>query len=138
MVDTANLERQHEDHLHLISKITVHKSQQAIKDNAGNISLQLSQLAGKLKVHAIAEDEFLYPALMNHANPKVKAMAQEFYKDMGGLAKQFEDFKKKFMTANRIASDPGSFFVESQKVLVALNSRIVKENKELYPLLSLQ
>lgn len=137
MADTANLERQHQDHLELISKITIHKSEEEVRDNAGHISLLLSQLAGKLKVHAIVEDQFLYPALKNHANPKVKTMAQAFHNEMGGLAKIFEEFKNDFMTPKEISNHPGDFLVQSQKVLIALSNRIAKENKELYPLLSL-
>lgn len=135
MVDTTNLVRQHQEQYDLIEKITIHKSEQQVKENASNISLLLSQLAGKLKIHAIAEDKFLYPNLMNHADPKVKDLAQAFYTEMGGLAKTFEAFKNNFMTAKTISSDPKAFLVESKKVLTALNNRIVKENKELYPLL---
>ncbi|WP_378953376.1 hemerythrin domain-containing protein [Pelosinus sp. sgz500959] len=137
MVDTTNLVRQHQEQSDLINKIAVHKSEQQVKDNASHISLLLSQLAGKLKMHAIAEDQFLYPTLMNHADPKVKATAQAFYTEMGGLAKTFEGFKNNFMTAKTISSDPENFLVESKKILSALNNRIVKENKELYPLLTI-
>lgn len=137
MADITNLERQHKEHGELISKIIIHKSEQQVKDNAANIALLLSQLAGKLKIHAITEDQFLYPSLMNHINPQIKAKAQAFNTEMGGLAKTFEEFKNRFMTSKRIADNPQDFLMESQKVLAILTKRIDKENIELYPLLTL-
>lgn len=136
-MDITNLIRQHQEQYELISKIMIYKSEQQVKDNASGISSLLNQLAGKFKMHAIAEDQFLYPTLMNHTDPKVKATAQTFYTEMGGLAKTFEGFKNNFMTAKIISSDPETFLIESKKILSAFNNRIVKENKELYPLLTI-
>lgn len=137
MADITNLERQHKEQGDLISKIAIHKSEQQVKENAVNIALLLSQLAGKLKIHAITEDQFLYPSLIKHTNRQIKTKAQEFYTEMGGLAKTFEEFKNKFMTAKTIADNPATFVMESQKVLAALAKRIEKENIELYPLLAI-
>ena len=138
MTDTTNLERQHQDFFDLIGKITIYKSEQQVKDNAAAISLLLSQLSGKLNIHITTEDRFLYPDLMNHTNPKVKVMGQAFQSEMGGLAAAFVEFKNTFMTASKISNQPGTFLIESQKVFKVLNNRIVRENKELYPLLSVQ
>lgn len=137
MIDTTNLERQHQDFVDLMNQIAIHKSEQQVRDNAGAISLLLSQLSGKLKIHAISEDKFLYPTLMNHNDLKVKTISQEFYREMGGLAQAFEDFKNNFATTNKIAASPVTFLNESYKVFLALRKRVVKENNELYPLLSL-
>jgi hemerythrin-like domain-containing protein len=136
MIDTTNLERQHQDFLDLIEKIAIHKTEQQVKDNAASISLLLSQLSGKLKIHAISEDKFLYPTLMNHTNLKVKTTSQKFHTEMGGLAQAFEVFKNNFATTNKIAVSPVAFLNESHKVFLALRKRIEKENKELYPLFS--
>lgn len=136
MTNTANLERQHQEFFDLITKMELHKSEQQVKDNAGTISLLLSQLSGKLKIHIISEDKFLYPALMKNTNPKIKTTSQAFFEEMGGLSKVFEEFKNSFATTNKIASNSAAFLRESQKVFLALKKRIEKENKDLYPLLS--
>jgi hemerythrin-like domain-containing protein len=136
-MDTTNLERQHQDFLDLINKIAIHRSEEQIKNNAATISLLLSQLSGKLKVHAISEDKFLYPALMNHQDPKVKATSQAFYTEMGGLAISFDNFKTNFATSNKIIANPGAFLTESQKVFTAFKKRIDRENNDLYPLVSI-
>ena len=136
-MDTTNLERQHQDFLDLINKIAIHRSEEQIKSNATTISLLLSQLSGKLKVHSISEDKFLYPALMNHQDPKVKATSQTFYAEMGGLATSFDVFKTNFATSNKITTNPGAFLAESQKVFTALKKRIDRENNDLYPLVSI-
>jgi hemerythrin-like domain-containing protein len=137
MTNTANLERQHQDFFDLMDKITIYKSEEQVKENASTISLLLSQLSGKLKIHIISEDKFLYPSLMNNANPIIKTTSQTFYAEMGGLSQVFEEFKNNFATTNKIAANPAVFFSESQKVFLAFKKRIEKENKELYPLLSL-
>ncbi len=137
MIDTTNLERQHQDFLDLMDKMAIHKSEQQVKDNAGAISLLLSQLSGKLKIHTISEDKFLYPTLMSHTNLNVKTTSQGFHTEMGGLAKAFEDFKNNFATTNKIAASPAAFLTESHKVFITLRKRVERENKELYPLLSL-
>jgi iron-sulfur cluster repair protein YtfE (RIC family) len=93
MTNTANLERQHQDFFDLISKIAIHKSEQQVKDNASTISLLLSQLSGKLKIHIISEDKFLYPSLKNSTNPTIKTTSQAFYAEMGGLSQVFGDLK---------------------------------------------
>jgi len=137
MTNTENLERQHQDFFDLMNKIAIHKSEQQVKDNASAISLLLSQLSGKLKIHIISEDKFLYPSLMNNTNPKIKTTSQLFYAEMGGLSQVFEAFKNSFATTNKIAANSAAFLDESQKVFLALKKRIEKENKDLYPLLSL-
>jgi hemerythrin-like domain-containing protein len=136
MTDTANLERQHQDFFDLMNKIAMHKSEQQVEANASTISLLLSQLSGKLKIHIISEDKFLYPALMNNTNPKIKTTSQAFYAEMGGLSQVFAEFKNNFATTNKITANPTAFLSESQKVFLALKKRIEKENKDLYPLLS--
>lgn len=137
MNNTANLERQHQDFFNLINKITIYKSEQQVKDNAATISLLLSQLSGKLKIHIISEDQFLYPSLMNSTNLKIKTTSQSFYAEMGGLSQVFEEFKNNFATANKITTNAVTFLSSSQNVFLALRKRIERENNDLYPLLSL-
>jgi len=137
MIDTGNLERQHQDFFVLMGKISIHRSEEQVKANASAIALLLNQLSGKLKIHAISEDKFLYPSLMNHSNLNIKNISQRFYTEMGGLAQVFEEFKNNFATTNKISANPASFLSESQKVFTALQRRVDKENAELYPLVAL-
>ncbi|SFL85932.1 hemerythrin domain-containing protein [Pelosinus propionicus] len=137
MIDTGNLERQHQDFFALMDKISIHKSEGQVKAHASAIALLLNQLSGKLKIHAISEDKFLYPSLMNHSNSSVKTISQNFYAEMGGLAQVFEEFKSNFATTNKISANPAAFLSESQKVFTALQRRVNKENTELYPLAAL-
>ncbi len=134
MMDTGNLERQHQDFFVIMEKISIHRSEEQVKANAAAIALLLNQLSGKLKIHAISEDKFLYPSLMNHSNPNIKSISQKFYTEMGGLAQEFEEFKNNFATTNKISSNPAAFLIASQKVFTAFQRRVNKENTELYPL----
>lgn len=135
MADVKNLLRQHNEILELIGKINAFTTSQQIEANAFSISLLLGQLAGKIKIHMTTEDKFVYPALLNHANPKVQSLSRQFADEMGDLAKTFDSYKTKYMNAREISANPASFLQQTKLVAAALATRIEKENTELYPLL---
>ncbi|MGI6093420.1 MAG: hemerythrin domain-containing protein [Veillonellaceae bacterium] len=135
MADVKNLLRQHNEILELIGKINAFTTSQQIEANAFSTSLLLGQLAGKIKIHMTTEDKFVYPALLNHANPKVQSLSRQFADEMGDLAKTFDSYKTKYMNAREISANPASFLQQTKLVAAALATRIEKENTELYPLL---
>lgn len=135
MADVNNLLRQHNDILDLAEKINTYTTTKQIEAEAFSISLLLGQLAGKIKIHMITEDKFVYPSLLSHANPKVKSVSRQFADEMGHLAKTFESYKTKYMNSREISSNPDDFIQQTKLVVAALATRIEKENKELYPLL---
>ncbi len=78
------------------------------------------------------EDKSLYPRLLAHSDPSIKAMTQRFIDEMGGIAKVLEDYKSKWMTVAKIQANPVDFVNETHGIIDALAMRIAKENDELY------
>lgn len=93
----------------------------------------LSNLAGKLQFHLAMEDQALYPRLQGASDPKVKAMANRFMTEMGGLGGAFAAYNTRWQVS-AIRADVASFAEETDAVFAALTQRIVRENRELYPL----
>ena len=56
--------------------------------DAAETALRISRLAGKLKIHMLEEDKFLYPELLNHPDYEVKMMANQYISEMGSLAEE--------------------------------------------------
>ncbi|MPN19435.1 hypothetical protein SDC9_166804 [bioreactor metagenome] len=136
MTDTQNLIRQHNDILEIANQILNYRTSQQISDHAFNIALLIGQVAGKLKVHMTTEDKFVYPALFAHPDTHIQNLSRGFADEMGDLAKIFEGYKTKYLSARQIASNPQAFADETKSVFTAIAKRIEKENTKLYPLLS--
>ncbi|MBP2629096.1 MAG: Hemerythrin cation binding domain protein [Firmicutes bacterium] len=135
-MDTNNLLRQHQEMLDLAAKISAYQSQLQVKENGSTISTLLSQLAGKLKMHLMVEDQFVYPKLAMHSDVQIQKTSQNFANEMGDLGKAFDNYKTRYMGANKIADNADMFITDTKNVVAALTKRMDKENQLLYPLLS--
>jgi hemerythrin-like domain-containing protein len=100
--------------------------------NATDVALCISRLAGKLKVHMLEEDKFLYPELLQSPDAEVKAMAHQYISEMGHLAEEYTRFKTEYNTANKILAKPEVFISEARQITQALVQRMDKEDHELY------
>lgn len=134
-MDTNNLLRQHQEMLDLAAKIGGYQNQLQVKENASTISNLLSQLAGKLKMHLMVEDQFVYPKLAIHSDVQIQKTSQNFSKEMGDLGKAFGDYKTKYLGATKIANNADLFITDTKNVFAALKKRMDKETHSLYPLL---
>ncbi|WP_378953361.1 hemerythrin domain-containing protein [Pelosinus sp. sgz500959] len=135
-MDTDNLLRQHQEMLDLAAKIGAYQSQLEIKNNASAISNLLSQLAGKLKMHLMVEDKFVYPKLAMHSDTQIQKTSQKFSNEMGDLGQAFGDYKTKYLGASKIADNADLFMIDTKSVFAALTKRMDQENHSLYPLLN--
>ena len=135
-MDTDNLLRQHGEMLDLAAKIGAYQSQAQVKDNASTISNLLSQLAGKLKMHLMVEDKFVYPKLIIHSDVQIQKTSQDFANEMGYLCKAFGDYKTKYLGATKIADNADLFIADTKNIFAALTKRMDKETHSLYPLLN--
>lgn len=133
MVRTDNYRRQHQELLALAQEVSAQLSPASIKQNATELRLTLSKLAGKLKIHLVQEDESLYPSLLKSSNAATTATAKRFIDDMGKIADAFTQYYNKWQT-QVLKDDPEGFIRETKGIFSALGGRIDKENKELYPL----
>jgi len=94
----------------------------------------LSELAGALRVHLAMEDRSLYPALAKHTDATIRGTATRFQKEMGGLSDALQDYSQRW-TSTAIAGDWAGFRSETRAIVRALDERIRREERELYPLL---
>jgi len=92
------------------------------------------KLSSVLIAHLKAEDWVLYPPLLSSADPKVAQVARHFVDEMGGLAQAFTVYVERW-DALSIESDWPRYQRESRGIIEALTTRIVRENRDLYPLL---
>ena len=132
MGSTKNFREQHEKLLTIVKEIQTYLTADKITAQADTVKNLLFQLFGKLNVHLSMEDKVLYPKLLNHANEKVKSIAQKFSDEMGGIGAAVTAYKSKWPTTASIKNDPESFIEETKKIFSALSARIEKENNELY------
>ncbi len=94
----------------------------------------LAQLAGQVMMHLKGEDDSLYPRLLEHADPQVRAKAKELQESMGGLAAAFSSFYAKWIKSGAIASDVYGYTTEMRGVIQAFSQRMDLEDRALYDL----
>lgn len=129
------LKKQHLEVLELMKIIEALIKRGDFEVTAKDIAYNINNMAGKLKVHLVSEDKFLYPNLMSSDNENIKNTAYSFNNEMGSLTESFTSFVKKYNIPSKILQNSGSFTVESKKVFALIFDRINKEDSELYPLL---
>jgi hypothetical protein len=92
-----------------------------------------SRLSSLLVAHLKAEDWVLYPPLLESNDPEIARVARNFVDEMGGLASAYAVFMEKW-DALSIQADWTHYQEEARNIAAALGDRIVRENRELLPL----
>lgn len=92
------------------------------------------KLSSVLIAHLKAEDWVLYPPLLSSDDPVIADTAQHFVDEMGGLAQAYSVFNEKW-DALSIEADWSHYQAEAKDIIDALTNRIIRENRDLYPLL---
>ena len=130
-----NFKRQHETIKRQMEDIETALILTNIRNDAFQISLKISRLAGTILVHLKAEDDFLYPTLRRSTNSNTRITSERLQNEMGNLAKDFLNYKQTYQSASRIASQPEKFLIETKAMFLALRNRLETEDSELYALL---
>lgn len=123
---------QHKELLGLIGKVTPLLNPQSVKDKSTDIRATLTALSGKINMHLQVEDSVLYTKML--ADPKSKATAERFQREMGGIKTALTGYLGKYVTPAAIAANPSGFITDTQGIIKALGDRVKKEESELYPL----
>lgn len=92
------------------------------------------KLSSVLIAHLKAEDWVLYPPLLSSDDPVIADTAQHFVDEMGGLAQAYSVFNERW-DALSIEADWAHYQSEAKGIIDALTNRIIRENRDLYPLL---
>lgn len=133
MLGINNLERQHKEIWELLFKIKHIVNSNNINESIEDLVMNINTLAGKLNVHMNSEDKYLYPNLKKSNNEELRDMAEQYSKEMGNIYIEFNNFKNKFNTKNKILNNLDCFLVGSKELMKMLENRISKEDKHLYP-----
>ncbi len=127
------LRAEHSDLIRLVARLRatiVRDAPPPVQD----ISPLLKELSATLIGHLRDEDLMLYPSLIGSDDPIVASTARAFNEQMGGLAADYRTYAARWTSA-AIESDWRGFCADSTAIVEALVQRILRENRELYPLL---
>ena len=94
----------------------------------------LARFTGKLKVHAAMEDEALYPWLERHENRELRDIAEVMRVSVGPIYREFFAFEAAW-TPDAARADPQGFAAATGGLLLLLNERMDRENREMYDVL---
>ena len=134
MSRTADLRCQHDAATRLVARIMFRIEHFEDGDDAYPIGLDLAKLHGLLRIHLTQEDVVLYPAMIGSGDTKLAMIASRFAIEMGDLADQFERFVRRWGSSAVIGARFDHFRSEALAIFAALETRIDRENDELYPL----
>lgn len=134
MSRTDNFRRQHDEILNVAKEISLSLTPDKLNDQVNEVRKLLSSLTGKINVHLSMEDNALYPRMIQGNDANIKLTAQKFMTEMGEIKTVFTDYSKKWFSATSIKNSPMEFIKETKAIFAALEKRIQRENKELYPL----
>lgn len=133
MSSLAQLRQEHAELVRIVGDL-----QAMIDRDAPPPSVELFNIRRKLSsvliAHLKAEDWVLYPPLLTCNDPEIAATAKRFVDEMGGLAQAYSAFNERW-DALSIESDWDGYRHAAAGIIEALTGRIVRENRDLYPLL---
>ena len=131
MINIKNLKRQHENIIADIDFIASELRKGSLL-NQLETALYINRLAGKIKIHLMEEDKYMYPELLHLDDTELRIMAEEYIDEMGDLANQYVKFKNEYNTGSKIAKNKEAFLDASKEMMKILKTRIDKEDNELY------
>jgi hypothetical protein len=91
------------------------------------------KLASGLIGHLKREDWILYPKLLRSSDGRVAVTARAFSAEMGGLATEFGGYTERWR-ASAIENVWAGYRIATAEVLQLLKLRMVREERDLYPL----
>ena len=129
-----NLKNQHSKIYELIDEMKIMVDQNDFENNSEDISMNINQLAGLLRIHLGNEDRYLYPKMINSEDDNIREIAEKFDAEMGGLSNNYITFKIKYNATHKIMENVLTFKNEFNSIMNKLLERLIKEDTELYPL----
>lgn len=132
------LENYLEQHANIKNQIEVVKKLSAddkLEQNAAQIGIEISRLAGVIKIHLSSEDKLMYPKMIASGDRNIRTKATIYQNEMGNLMDVFTSFKEKYNTKARILENKDTFEKDLQKIVLQLSKRMEKEEEELYKLI---
>jgi len=137
MLDIKILKRQHDEIYNVILGLKERMEAEGdLESKAFEIAQKINLLSGKLKIHLGTEDRYLYPYLLEKGSDELRKVAEDYVTEMGDISNKFSLYKSRFNTKSKIVNDLKSFVPETAKILKVIKERIMKEDVNLYKVLS--
>lgn len=134
-MNIENLKRQHSEIMDIFNEVKGYIKNGTIEGHLDEIVKGLNTISGKLKIHLLNEDRYLYPKLLNSNNIKHNTFGKKYIDEMMEVTNLFSNFKIKYNTSSKIKSDIQGFIKETNAIYEVLLNRIDREEKELYKLI---
>jgi Hemerythrin HHE cation binding domain len=134
MLPSHRFRRQHDELFQLALEVDAALKPPAFPGNARDVRRMMARFKGKLLVHSSMENEALYPRLLEHADPAVRAIAQNLFDELGGIYDAFAAHHGKWSSVEMIEADPSAYARHTHEIFDKLKVRMARENAELYPL----
>nr|WP_198980956.1 hemerythrin domain-containing protein [Herbaspirillum sp. ASV7] len=130
-----NLDKYRREHADILDHVQQLKalSAQGIAAQAAAIARVVIAMSSVIKLHLSVEDRFLYPVLQQ-ADATLASKARQYQEEMTSISSEYGQFSRRWNDAQRIAEQPEHFRTEANRVLKMLFERIVRENREFYPM----
>ena len=138
MTETDVLRGQHDEALAMAHRLLELVDRYQRGQPAVQILMQVNRLFGLLRIHFAHEDELLYPALAASKDRRTAKIAQNFLVEMGGLAVELEDFTRHWCCSASIASGFDEFRHSVNALVLAIATRIEREDRFLLPLADME
>lgn len=133
MSDIQRLREEHADIINVVAQLD-----EAVRRETPPPTVELFELRARLARaligHLKSEDWLLYPRLLESKDQVVAETARAFVAEMGGLATAFTDYTRQW-SAKAIELDWRGYRNATNAILTALRTRILRENRDLYPLI---
>jgi hypothetical protein len=133
MAATDRFRKQHAELFALVRHIEPWLDPKRVAGDADMVRALVSALISRLSMHIAAEDNTLYPGLVQHADATVRDTARRFVGEMAGVRPAVEAYNRKW-GEREIAADAVGFCAETRMVFSLLADCFSRENAELYPM----
>ena len=133
-MSTTQFRQQHVELLTVAKKIVPLLNAKDIQQDSDKILSYLNELLKDLTIHLTLEDKILYPKMMRSSDRTVATTAKKYQDEMGGIAQVAMGYRGKWNSSMVISANPAEFIKETKGLFAALQERIVREDKILYPM----
>jgi hypothetical protein len=98
----------------------------------GNVRGHLIKLMELLHMHFKMEEQYIYPEMLKHADPEVRALIEEFRDDLPPIVAEFDTFYATWSHPGAVAANAKTFLGDWANVKITLAARLDREERELF------
>jgi hypothetical protein len=133
LTNLDQLRAEHAEILTISAEIEHLLDPRGIRRKAPLLQDLISELIRRTLSHLLLEDRCLYQEMLLSPHDETRELAQQHVVSMGNLAENLRDYVRAWPASASIANAPEKFCTETAHMLHALESRINREERVLYP-----